>query len=478
MNATNLRLFFTILLVLTGSLAFGQNYSENFTSYDTRNDSFKYGYTWLATNSINSGGITGKTMRTGALSNPLSPSIMQTGWLNLPENATITFDTRSLNVTSAPMLTVQLVDMSGNLVNATTNGTYAYTSNAIVNRTVTFTGRAGWHRIRFTFIGTGGSSQVLLDNITSNIPATMTGSSSKLADLDVVGTANKTTFKVGDDFIYTMNVTNNGPDPAEAAKIKLAFPTGMTANTITYNGVTGTYDAATGIITLGTMAINGTGSVVINSTVAGRGNQVFSATMQGYGFMTDHKASNNVANISFMAEEVILPVVFAGITAKKNEDVNIITWSTASEKNAATFLIQYSTDGINFETVGQVAASGNSYVMRNYQYSHSTTANKAYYQILQLDFDGTATTSPRAVVNGETTTKVSAYPNPAKDFVTVTLNNESAPVLYTVAGQVVELNWNHLDGNTWTADLSNLQAGAYLLRSTSNDTKPVKLVKA
>lgn len=57
---------------------------------------------------------------------------------------------------------------------------------------------------------------------------------------------------------------------------------------------------------------------------------------------------------------VILPVQFAKYDIQCNDKGAIITWATATEQNSNRFEIQRSTDGINWTTIDNVVAAGNS----------------------------------------------------------------------------------------------------------------------
>lgn len=51
-----------------------------------------------------------------------------------------------------------------------------------------------------------------------------------------------------------------------------------------------------------------------------------------------------------------LPVTLLQFAGRKTTDGNLLNWITASEANSALFVVEHSTDGVNFKPVGEVAA--------------------------------------------------------------------------------------------------------------------------
>lgn len=480
MNTSTLRSFFTVLFLLIGSLAFGQKYRDNFTEYGTRNDALKYGYTFQATVVTATGGITGNSLRFGPLSNPSSPSIFQTGWLNLVNNSTIVFDHKVSNLTSGAVLTVSLVDING--VSYSIQGGTLTSATTTTNTALQLgSDRTGWYRIRFIYSGTGGSAYGYIDNISSNInQSSVTSRSTKLADVAITGDVDKTSYTVGDNVIYTFNVKNNGPDLAESAKIALNLPAGMQADNISYSGVTGTYIADTKTITLGNINNGATGIVTVTSKVVSAGTFNLGSAFSSYNFMTDHNGSNNADENLVTFNELVLPVEFAHFSGKRTDKGTELIWTTAYEANASHFEILASADGKNFETVGTIRATGNSHRMISYNFTvQAKSAQATYYQIKEVDLDGQVTMSP--VIEVKTDARIvdiNVYPNPTAELISIRLANENSEVnfqLLDTKGSLIDVKFVEVSNNFWQADLTSLPTGNYLL--LSNMTKSIRIVK-
>ena len=88
----------------------------------------------------------------------------------------------------------------------------------------------------------------------------------------------------------------------------------------------------------------------------------------------------------------LLPVELLYYRAAVDEnDLVILEWATASESSNDYFLIEHSSDGRNFEAIGQLDGVGDSQELTYYQYKHvQTLAETHYYRLWQYDFDGSS----------------------------------------------------------------------------------------
>lgn len=111
-----------------------------------------------------------------------------------------------------------------------------------------------------------------------------------------------------------------------------------------------------------------------------------------------------------------LPVEFTLFDALSRENDVLLDWVTASEKNNDYFELQRSSNGSNFEVIGQVKGAGTSNSPVSYSYSDiHPVSGLGYYRIRQVDFDGSYTYSDTRVVNRDKSIKWSLYPNPVSD---------------------------------------------------------------
>lgn len=84
-----------------------------------------------------------------------------------------------------------------------------------------------------------------------------------------------------------------------------------------------------------------------------------------------------------------LPVTLTSFTVTCKEENVEIEWKVASETNAHYYLVQKSVDGINFNQIARVSASGNSNSELTYTVTDAIDGKNYIYRLLQFDFDGT-----------------------------------------------------------------------------------------
>jgi hypothetical protein len=106
-----------------------------------------------------------------------------------------------------------------------------------------------------------------------------------------------------------------------------------------------------------------------------------------------------------------LPVELISFSARLEQAQVNLQWATASEMNAASFVVERSSDGKNFSTVATVAAAGTSAVRHDYPATDYGMRNGLnYYRLKQVDLDGTFSyTQVVPVQVGSATSKVEAY---------------------------------------------------------------------
>jgi hypothetical protein len=117
-----------------------------------------------------------------------------------------------------------------------------------------------------------------------------------------------------------------------------------------------------------------------------------------------------------------LPVSIIDFSAKANDNNIEVKWSTASEKDNASFVVEKSIDGQVWSSIATVKGAKNSNVVNNYGVvDFKAVAGVQYYRLKQIDLDGTVNYSKAIAVNFSkaSTLSVSLFPNPAKDVLNI-----------------------------------------------------------
>jgi hypothetical protein len=182
-----------------------------------------------------------------------------------------------------------------------------------------------------------------------------------------------------------------------------------------------------------------------------------------------------------------LPVDLLFFKGERQDDQAHLMWSTSSEKNNDHFIIEKSTDGIHFSTLGIVKGFGTSTSRHDYSLNDpEPSLGVNYYGLTQVDVDGKQ--SERKVIalkfDGDVPVKFTFYPNPFSDIIQLNCsslqNGDLHLALYDCLGKkVYEQNTELSNGyNHYTIDASGLEAGTYFLRAESqNESSNFRVVK-
>jgi len=174
----------------------------------------------------------------------------------------------------------------------------------------------------------------------------------------------------------------------------------------------------------------------------------------------------------------ITPVSLSNIHAvQQNKDI-AINWHTSTELNTANFIIQHSTDGSSFTTIGNVKAIGNGANEYSFTDTHPTVGTN-YYRLESVDKDGASTFSK--VVSAEIVDnryEIVVVPNPVKSVATIKGNHIALVQVIDNIGRVVK-TVSLKDATNPTLSVSGLPTGVYHLRVQTTDGKAssVGLVK-
>lgn len=83
-----------------------------------------------------------------------------------------------------------------------------------------------------------------------------------------------------------------------------------------------------------------------------------------------------------------LPAMFTHLSIKNFNKKALLNWQTSSEKNTDEFVIERSVNGVDFEKIAAIKASGNSQQIINYEFTdNQPLSNVSYYRIKLTDFD-------------------------------------------------------------------------------------------
>ncbi|HLG34911.1 MAG TPA: T9SS type A sorting domain-containing protein, partial [Bacteroidia bacterium] len=190
-----------------------------------------------------------------------------------------------------------------------------------------------------------------------------------------------------------------------------------------------------------------------------------------FGSTTLTNADNNSSTaeifVAKLGPSVGLPVELVSFTGENKNNINHLHWSTASEINNDYFVVERSSNGIDFENIGTVDGHGNSTQIINYSYEDlSSLTGINYYRLKQIDYDGEFEYSQIiAVRNNQSGNPCFVYADEtAGNFILScnTLKNSQAQIL-SMDGRILKVI-NIIDDSDNTVDLYGFAAGMYILR--------------
>lgn len=169
-----------------------------------------------------------------------------------------------------------------------------------------------------------------------------------------------------------------------------------------------------------------------------------------------------------------LPVELLSFTAEKfGDDVVDLKWQTVTEVNSDYFIVQRSSDGLNWENINRVAAAGNSNSIINYQlFDYEPLFGQSYYRLKQFDFGGAFTYSQIRTVSFDQFAIINVYPNPTSGPVYIDSEYAVDIQVFDFSGRVILQK-----ENSNSCDLSDQAAGVYYVRiSTQTSVQTEKIV--
>ena len=185
-----------------------------------------------------------------------------------------------------------------------------------------------------------------------------------------------------------------------------------------------------------------------------------------------------------------LPVNLTAFSASLNNNKVDLTWSTASEINVSHFVVEKSTDGINYKDAGVVFAYGTATGKADYKLSDNISNDQAkiiYYRLRSVDIDGKGQLSATRIIrrNSQEENKITilTYPNPVSNELRITVpanwqNKKAVYEVFNSNGQIAKRTETSNSSQTETINVTNLAPGFYIVRvSCEGQIAQQKIVK-
>jgi hypothetical protein len=206
----------------------------------------------------------------------------------------------------------------------------------------------------------------------------------------------------------------------------------------------------------------------------------------------DRAGFTGLGQFGVAGSNILLPAELLTIWADPKTDHIEIGWKVGSEYNLDYYKLQRSENGVDFETIAELNAVGNSQEELTYTFNDYNVGRNVmyYYRYESVDVDLYSETSP--IVSGmlknssQFTESILLYPNPTNGDVSLEIslekNSQLGIKVFNSAGQVIEVNeWFASSGNNIFAIRSaNWSSGVYIIEINdlmTGETVRKKLIK-
>jgi len=226
-----------------------------------------------------------------------------------------------------------------------------------------------------------------------------------------------------------------------------------------------------------------------NFYVADRGFDVTNQTAQFY--------SDNPSNVSndgngytgssyVMVTNIALPLKLSTFTATASKNTSLLSWTVENQDaNSSHFEIERSINGADFNNVGRVDATSNSYASYTFSDKNISVTGTVYYRLKMVDKNGQISYSDVKTIrlkNGAFI--VNLYPNPIQNLAKLTISLENPQMVNVsvndaLGNQIKQFQFNGIKGkNERSVDLSSVNSGTYLITvQAGNQLQTISIIK-
>ncbi|MFD1630273.1 T9SS type A sorting domain-containing protein [Pseudopedobacter beijingensis] len=165
-----------------------------------------------------------------------------------------------------------------------------------------------------------------------------------------------------------------------------------------------------------------------------------------------------------LVDKSTLPVNLLSFTAKSEKNDIILSWKTASEKDNDIFIVERSTDAVNWLEIGWLKGAGTNNETVNYQlHDHKPLNGLSYYRLIQKDNNGKITVFDPISLNYSLSegNNIKVYPNPFVNIINIELGFKEGNILITdIQGKTIYQKSFAEEGNI-IVNIGNVGSGIY-----------------
>lgn len=183
----------------------------------------------------------------------------------------------------------------------------------------------------------------------------------------------------------------------------------------------------------------------------------------------------------------VLPITLLSWSGVYKNDKTYLSWQTDEGTNFSYFVIEHSTDGVHYSSLGQIAAITSTTATRQYSFTDVSPASGLnYYRLKMVDLDGQYKYSGIITIRtGVKEARITASPNPFTDHVVITIESDVDETiqlrLFNSDGKLIWRKSSFVTAGTnaqYFNDLQSLPKGIYFIKINKASTvSEIKLIK-
>jgi parallel beta-helix repeat protein len=153
-----------------------------------------------------------------------------------------------------------------------------------------------------------------------------------------------------------------------------------------------------------------------------------------------NNAGDSALSIVTVTQSGILPVTLIDFTAKNNNDKVNLQWQVASEINVSHYAIERSSNGQDFENIGELNANNIADIQINYNFADNfPLKGTSYYRLVMIDIDGSIAYSKTvyvSVTNAASFTLLNVALSASNSNIKTIVNSNSQQVMQVILADV------------------------------------------
>ncbi len=247
---------------------------------------------------------------------------------------------------------------------------------------------------------------------------------------------------------------------SEGQTLTITAPVGMVFISVSFASY-GTPDGSCGSFTLGGCHASNSQSIVAAALI-GQNSASIAATNGLFGDPCGGTVKRLYVEAIYSAVTPLNLMSFSGKAAQNN---NILEWQTVNEVNTKNFIIERSTDGVEFEAIG-IVKTNNRLQTNNYTFSDNLFNNESsFYRIKMMDIDGSFEYSKIITVKNKLIDGIQILSNPVTSKLTLNRLSNGWIELANMQGTILQRV--QVKSATVVLELDSYPAGIYIVKHTS-----------